>query len=96
MSVNRVKVYIILYLELAVAAQYTEDNKWYRAKVLRVKNGKITVNYVDFGNAESLSPVRVRLIPEEYTRLTVQVNCTYFYGAEKFCSTSEKSLPEND
>lgn len=34
------------------AAQFTEDNEWYRAKIERVQGSNATVLYVDYGNKE--------------------------------------------
>jgi len=35
-----------------VAAQFTLDNQWYRAKVERVQGSNATVLYIDYGNKE--------------------------------------------
>lgn len=34
------------------AAQFTEDNEWYRAKIERIQGSNATVLYVDYGNKE--------------------------------------------
>lgn len=38
------------------AAQFTEDNEWYRARVERVQGSNATVLYVDYGNKEVSEP----------------------------------------
>ncbi|EXJ79829.1 hypothetical protein A1O3_08114 [Capronia epimyces CBS 606.96] len=45
-----------------VAAQFTVDNQWYRAKVRRVdrEGKKVDVTYLDYGNSESLPWSRLR------------------------------------
>lgn len=35
-----------------VAARFSEDNEWYRAKVERVQGGNATILYIDYGNKE--------------------------------------------
>lgn len=35
-----------------VAAKFSEDNEWYRAKVERIQGGNATVLYIDYGNKE--------------------------------------------
>lgn len=38
------------------AAQFSEDNEWYRAKVEKVQGQKATILYVDYGNKEVSMP----------------------------------------
>ncbi|XP_073412720.1 tudor domain-containing protein 1 isoform X2 [Dendrobates tinctorius] len=45
------------------AAQFSEDNNWYRASVVRHISGEsVLVGYLDFGNTEILSTSRIRPI----------------------------------
>lgn len=34
------------------AAQFSEDNEWYRAKIEKVQGPNVSVFYVDYGNKE--------------------------------------------
>lgn len=57
-----------------VSAQFSEDDAWYRAKVVSVKNGEATVFYVDYGNSETLPTSRVRPLPSELPKLAHQAH----------------------
>lgn len=43
-----------LQVGLPCCAQYSEDEKWYRAKILSVSSGLVEVMYVDYGNTSSV------------------------------------------
>lgn len=50
-----------------VAAQFTEDNAWYRGKLRRVNPAAKTaeISYIDYGNSETISFSRLRpLLPQ--------------------------------
>ena len=47
-----------------VAARFSEDKKWYRARVIRSSGGKVDVSYIDFGNRESLPKSEIRRSPK--------------------------------
>lgn len=53
-------------VERMVVAQYKEDNNFYRAIVKDIKNDKIQIKYLDFGNLETTSLKRLYEIPLEY------------------------------
>lgn len=50
-----------------VAAQFTVDNEWYRARIRRVDrdNKKVELTYLDYGNSESLPWSRLRPLTQE-------------------------------
>ncbi|XP_075698801.1 tudor domain-containing protein 1 [Rhinoderma darwinii] len=55
------------------AAQFTEDDNWYRASVVRqVADESVLVGYLDFGNTETLPISRVRRIEPELLSLPFQ------------------------
>jgi hypothetical protein len=57
------------------AAQYTIDNKWYRAKVIDLPGNKmVEVYYVDYGNQEVVTWNRIRKIQTKFLRIAGQVN----------------------
>ena len=54
-------------------ALFTQDNTWYRARVLECpKPGEIVVQYVDFGNCELVTPDKIRPTKEEFFGLPAQ------------------------
>ena len=46
-------------------AQYTEDNDWYRARILGEKEGKVTTLFVDYGNTDVVSTERICQLKDE-------------------------------
>ncbi|KAF7998494.1 hypothetical protein HCN44_010902 [Aphidius gifuensis] len=49
-----------------VAAKFTGDDQWYRAKVEKISGVNISVLYIDYGNRETLNVTRVAPLPSEY------------------------------
>uniref|UniRef100_H2ZBR1 Staphylococcal nuclease domain-containing protein n=2 Tax=Ciona savignyi TaxID=51511 RepID=H2ZBR1_CIOSA len=47
-------------------AQFSQDNMWYRARIEKVENDKLHVQYIDFGNKEVIPSSRVASLPSEY------------------------------
>ena len=56
------------------AARFSEDNQWYRAKVVKAaKDGaSAQVLYVDYGNEENVSASRLAALPSQFTALAPQ------------------------
>lgn len=48
------------------AAQFTEDDIWYRAAVIAVKGNMFEVRYVDYGNSETLQQDRLRILKSSF------------------------------
>ncbi|XP_052666291.1 tudor domain-containing protein 6 [Harpia harpyja] len=53
-------------------AKYSQDGKFYRAKVSSVKGDKVVVRHVDYGSEESVSMEMVRQIPCELLKVPNQ------------------------
>lgn len=50
-----IKIFKKLFIDDVCCAQFSEDEKWYRAQVLAVVDGEqVIVKYVDYGNIEQL------------------------------------------
>jgi staphylococcal nuclease domain-containing protein 1 len=43
-----------------VKAQFTADDVWYRAEVTSIVDGQYEVNYIDYGNSETIPESRIR------------------------------------
>ncbi|KAM4034310.1 tudor domain-containing protein 1 [Anomaloglossus baeobatrachus] len=55
------------------AAQFSEDNAWYRASVVRyISTESVLVGYLDFGNTETLATSRLRCIAPELLSVPFQ------------------------
>ncbi|KAL3221329.1 hypothetical protein MRX96_005065 [Rhipicephalus microplus] len=56
----------------ACVALYSEDQQWYRARVVHAKAGMLGVQYVDYGNCEEIPEGSVRQILAKYAELPAQ------------------------
>jgi len=48
------------------AAQFSEDNQWYRAKVEKVQGQNVTILYIDYGNKEVVPSSRLASLPPAF------------------------------
>ncbi|KAG0056933.1 hypothetical protein BGZ83_002873 [Gryganskiella cystojenkinii] len=57
-----------------ISAKFTEDNQWYRAKVIRhvAESKSIEVLYVDYGNSETIPLTRSCPLPSQFSSLPQQ------------------------
>ncbi|KAG0060709.1 hypothetical protein BGZ90_003919 [Linnemannia elongata] len=57
-----------------VSAKFTEDNQWYRAKIIRSvpESKSVEVIYVDYGNSETIPLTRVVPLPSQFSSLPQQ------------------------
>lgn len=54
---------LILILGMAVAALYSLDSNWYRAKIISLPEPRmVTVFYIDYGNSETLPWDQLRVL----------------------------------
>ncbi|PFX27913.1 Tudor domain-containing protein 1 [Stylophora pistillata] len=59
------------------AAKFTLDDGWYRAKVLDVNGSNVSVLYIDYGNSETLSSSRLKLLNSKFYHLAAQaIECS--------------------
>ncbi|CAL1676055.1 unnamed protein product [Lasius platythorax] len=57
-------------------AQYSEDLKWYRVVIKSVEENSATVEFIDYGNTESVDFTKIKVIQEEFLKLPMQaVRC---------------------
>jgi len=60
-----------------VKAQFTEDDAWYRARVIAASKGEYRVQYIDYGNSETIKADRIRKLDPKFTQLRPQsYECT--------------------
>lgn len=58
-------------------AQFCEDGCWYRAIVTEISSGKVLVQYVDYGNTESLPTQKVKKLLPRFSELPRQgIKCS--------------------
>lgn len=49
------------------AAKFSEDEEWYRAKVIKVEKNQATIKYIDYGNTETVPFTRLAFLPPAFT-----------------------------
>lgn len=54
------------------AAKFSGDGQWYRAKILRVDSGKVSVLFIDFGNKEDTTTVNLAALPGTFQSMPPQ------------------------
>lgn len=63
---------------MAVAAKYTADNVWYRAKITHLPEPRmVTVYYIDFGNSETLPWDQLRVLDQNLIKIPPLVSWTF-------------------
>lgn len=60
---------------MLVAARYSKDSKWYRAKIVDYLEGrKVKVFFIDFGNEETLVCDNIKLLLQRFCNLPAQAS----------------------
>lgn len=55
---------------MAVAARYSIDNTWYRAKIISLPEPRmVTIYYIDFGNSETLPWDQLRVLDQSLIKI---------------------------
>ncbi|KFV70976.1 Tudor domain-containing protein 6, partial [Dryobates pubescens] len=75
----------------ACLVKYSEDGKFYRAKVMSVKGDIVVVRHVDYGSEEAVSMTMVKQIPCELLKVPCQAFTCCLSG---FCSSEGSWLSE--
>ncbi|CAF1326718.1 unnamed protein product, partial [Didymodactylos carnosus] len=58
-----------------LAARFTDDNEWYRARIEKIEQNKISVYFVDYGNRETITDTsRLTLLPPGLKQLPDQAH----------------------
>ena len=77
------------------AAQYSEDNSWYRAEVTAAEKGKYKVKFVDYGNGEWLTANKLKILSRDYLELPAQaVECSLSGVTARNGDWTEKAISE--
>eukprot|EP00111_Clytia_hemisphaerica_P005366 TCONS_00015509-protein len=78
------------YRNLVCAARFSGDQTWYRAKVRNVNHDEtVVVEYIDFGNEETLPFTDIKKIPDMYLKLPRQCVKVSLYGIENVVEDEE-------
>ncbi|XP_014611434.1 PREDICTED: maternal protein tudor isoform X1 [Polistes canadensis] len=60
-------------------AQYSEDLQWYRAVIKSVEKQQAVVQFIDYGNVETVDLDKIKAIKEQFLKLPMQsINCKLF------------------
>lgn len=57
-----------------IAAKFSLDNEWYRAKVLKIEGSKVNVLYIDYGNQEATVATKLAQLPAGFASLPAQAH----------------------
>ncbi|XP_026206588.1 tudor domain-containing protein 1 isoform X2 [Anabas testudineus] len=68
----------------ACCAQFSADNKWYRAVVLETGESEMSVIYADYGNTEKVPLSRILPIPSHLLQLPFQITRCTLAGKDHF------------
>ncbi|XP_076220717.1 protein tudor isoform X2 [Nomia melanderi] len=71
-------------------AQYSEDSRWYRAIVKSVEGNNATVQFVDYGNTETVDFNRLKVIQKEFLKLPTQAIHCRLFGMKNLTSTEDE------
>lgn len=62
---------------MAVAARYSIDGHWYRAKIISLPEQRlVSVFYIDYGNSETLQWDQLRVLDKQLIGIPPLVNLT--------------------
>lgn len=65
------------------AGKFSSDEQYYRAKVLKdVGGGKYHVQYIDFGNYETIPKASIGELPEDFRNIKSSIYRCSLYGLE--------------
>ncbi|XP_076658151.1 protein tudor isoform X2 [Halictus rubicundus] len=68
-----------IYNGLYCIAQYSEDLRWYRAIVKSIERYNATVQFLDYGNIETVVFDKIKVIQKEFLKLPIQaIHCKLF------------------
>ena len=67
-------------------ALFSEDESWYRGKILESREGEAKIEFVDYGNEEWVKTVSIKIMPDKLLQLPIQ--------AVKFCLENVQSASE--
>ena len=63
--------------DMVVAALFAEDESWYRAKVVKVEEEEVTVQFLDHGNQVTVTMESLRKLPSSFSELPLQaIECS--------------------
>ena len=89
-SVTEDKLKVQEVKEGQLVAAVSEDESWYRGKVVVSEGNNVTVMFVDYGNTEVVEVECLRKVPSDFCKLSVQVS-SYFNCSESFILCSVNS-----
>lgn len=80
----------------ACAAQYSQDNTWYRARIIGIKSPKTCiVQFLDYGNSEETSMSNLRELGPDLSKLPAQAICCCLFGYEQEIGLAASHRPSS-
>lgn len=77
-------------------AQYAEDLTWYRALIKSVEENNVTVQFIDYGNIETVDFTKIKVIQDEFLKLHIQaIHCKLLGYADMDLKEKSTIFTEN-
>ncbi|XP_076476295.1 protein tudor [Bombus vancouverensis nearcticus] len=68
-----------MFCDAYCVAQYSKDRKWYRAVIKSIREDDVTVQFIDYGNIETVEYGKIKTIQKEFLELPKQaIHCKLF------------------
>ncbi|XP_041352593.1 RING finger protein 17-like isoform X2 [Gigantopelta aegis] len=66
-------------IDQACVAFFKSDNLWYRARVTKIIDNKVQIQYLDYGNSEILDPAELRLPTDSFLEIPQMcLECVFY------------------
>ncbi|XP_028410453.1 tudor domain-containing protein 1-like [Dendronephthya gigantea] len=73
-------------------AKFSQDNIWYRAQVVAMKEASYRVRFIDFGNVEDVNPLEFFEGPESFFKLAPQAICCRLVTSGRFRADQSSNM----
>lgn len=76
------------------ATRFSQDQMWYRCRVIQIDGGRSFVSYIDYGNSEYVNNKDIVLLPDDLVRVPPQSSMFVFKDLRSVSAEENKELYE--